>query len=312
MKKILYLFILFDFTVPNNIVAQTNKNDIIYGSFSAGVGLFLYKSMPGQMQVTFPYTITDQNGNKTNNIFTSKSINMINNQQIPAGFVNMEFGYPKYFIDLKYFLAQYYNGYSVGCGLNFYLNLLNESNEGKFYEKGILFRPSINFASNKYVGAYDNSNDFGDIDNKNKTINLLGYTSDSTYTYVTGKWPFHTINTATVNDLDITFVQRDFFITPNISLCSNPYRHYFHWELDIAYNLLIGEKSGLELLQNGDNQLESSNIVRLNSGKYFTTFNNNTITSTPLKLNKIFIGLTVGVNISSMLDSKQHHHRPIN
>src|ERR1035437_6038006 len=306
MYKLVYFNILFTIILINNSISyglaqETAKNNL-YFSFSVGAGELFFPRTNGQLQVCFPYTSTDQAGNTTKNIFTSTAINSYAKRQVMGGF-NLELGTVRNFIEARFYTANNSANVSAGYGYNLYFDLFkNEKRSQK--EKTFVIKYSINIDFSNYTnwdgrGNATDYNYLGSIDNENKTINLLGFTSNPTYTYYDG-FPYYTRTPHVVNtkNIIIFYTQNDWVVIPKISLTNNPYKHLLHCEVEVEYFLPLREKGGIQLFQNGTNAM-TSGVLGLNESSYTTTFNNKVITSNPYKFHGFFIGLTIGINISS-------------
>ncbi|MGD0711738.1 MAG: hypothetical protein ABR968_11250 [Bacteroidales bacterium] len=254
-----------------------------YSSFSIGTGELFHKNLNGPMQVSFPYTSTDASGKTTSNIFTSNIINPFPQDQLTSMLLNFEVGLPsKYFIDFNVNLMRNINYFSLGCGY--------QVNMGS---KEFVIKPSINLSVECNTTKGD---DLGNIDNANKTVNLLGYESDPTFVIPGGK--YHSEKDENTQYLEVDYSQDAFVITPQIGISNNQYEHRFHWEFDIGYNLAISEAGGVELTQYGQSgsQALSSSIIGFGSNNYTASCNNKIITSDPNKFSSFYMGISIGYN----------------
>lgn len=206
---------------------------------------------------------------------------------IPIG---LEAGDPKQFATVRFLMA--FGGsaigpnFSLGYGRNIFLR--NPYNDHRI--ASIVVKPFVRLAFSTYRGYdYTDAFNLGSLDNKGKTITALGATSDTTYTS-SGKHP----TTYPVRTLDIFYGQDDWQVTPGVIISTNPFRHYFHWQLEMSYNYHFSEKGQIFLVQNASEHKIKS--VSLNDKRLAATFNGRRLTSTPFHVDFFYVGLMAGVS----------------
>jgi hypothetical protein len=267
---------------PGDEKHQYDQSDH-YASFSIGMGELFHKSMDEPMQVSFPYTSTDASGKTTNSLFISTPIRPFTPSQLTSMLLNLEIGRPsKYFVDMNFNFMK--NMFSSSIGYGRQIDMGN---------KEFFIKPSINLTVEM---STENGDDLGNIDNINKTVDLLGYTSDPTFVIPKGKHtPEMDENT---QYMEVDYDQTSFAITPQIGISNNQYEHRFHWEFDIGYNLAISEEGGVDLMQYGQSASRclSPNPIYFGSNNLTAISNNKIYTSDPNKFSSFYMNFSLGYN----------------
>ncbi len=267
---------------------QQHDASSFYVSFSMGAGELFHKSYNGLMNISVPYTSTDLYGHTTNAVFTSSIKNPFSQCESIPVLASLEFGFPRdYFIALDYCFTRNLTYASAGFG--YQVNLGNS---------GIVIKPSINLGGEGNSGG---GSDFGNIDNVDKTISILGNTSNPTFKYETGGGFHKTEAVDNTQYIEVDYSRNCFIITPRIGIGNDQYDHRFHWEFDISYNIMVTDKGGIQLTQCGQDatNLLTKRIVKFGSG-YSAYDNNHTITSDPNPFNSFSIGFIVGYNTNEL------------
>jgi len=264
------------------------NNDGCYITVSMGLGEIFHKSCNGQMQVNIPYSSTDEAGHTTDAVFTSAISNPFAEKQSIPFLMNMEAGFPCNvfgYMDISGPKEEAY--FSFGAGYNI-----------KLGNSGIVIKPSMGVGDQSISsGNYE----FGQIDNTGKTISILGCTADPTFTYETGgRYNRHQV-TEDAQYLEVDYTRDCFDITPRIGIGNNQCEHRFHWEFDIAYNIMMNDKGRVTFTQYGPDAIKSLNEVVKGFGNgYLASCGNHTLTSDPNPFNSLCVGLTIGYNTNEL------------
>lgn len=303
---ILLIILLHDCLIilgqPSDTIA--NKTNCNYVSFCALTGSsFLFSNNKnGALSISFPYTVTSTGGARSDSIFNSKSIQPYKQLKAFVFPLYLEVGSLRNFYTAQFFVsiigaASGYN-YTLGYGRNFYFNK-------HFYAKknisdnSFVIKTFMRIAYTNYRG-YDEGSPFylGNIDNENKYINVLGNVAAPTYT-TSGKSP----QTYEAKTLDIIYSQNEWALAPGISISSNPYKHYFFWQVEMGYNFVLHEKGGIILLQNNFNKIKT---LDLSESRIKVSYNNTLIKSAPYIVDGFYAGVKAGFSIRSK--SFRNHH----
>lgn len=256
-----------------------------------GGGVSIGAAMPpGSLTVSFPYTVTTRSGVRFDSVFRSKSIRPFPRVMAFTIPIGLEAGDPKQFATVRFLMT--FGGsaigpnFSFGYGRNIFLR--DPHNDHK--RASIVLKPFVRLAFSTYRGYdYTDAFNLGSLDNRKKTISALGAISDTTYTS-SDRHP----ETYPVKTLDIFFGQDEWQVTPGVIISNNPFRHYFHWQLEMSYNYHLSEKGQVFLVQNAsENKIKS---VSLNDKRLAATFNDQPVTSTPFHIDFFYLGLMAGVS----------------
>jgi hypothetical protein len=293
MKGRFFLLVcIYCFGGYNPAIAQN-----FYFSWSAGVGGLLYPHVAGPLQVSFPYSVTDMFGKTSQNTFVSKGINPYGQPKLMGSAINWEIGTLRNFFTFSVYGAKGISNFSVGYGRNYYFDLPHL----KFREmknRAFVFKPSISLSYANYL-ANDKGGDnyFGSINNDSNTVHCFGHNFGPTFSYHTGRVE-KTENTQT---LDFFYDQNDLSLIPKVTISNNQYKSILRWNIDIAYFIPFHERGGIKIFQDGWHALRSPRIIGLGSDGVISTLGGSRISSTPYKFHGLFIGATLGLNISSRL-----------
>ena len=335
MKKTYFITFLIITLITNNSFAQRaacgkgcvallgmimDGTNCTYQCYSMGIGDFFLPTTNDKLQISFPYTSTNQSGILTNYTFTSKQIEPFSNQLYSLD-MNWECGNLKHFFTTQCLLVNGVTNISAGYGYNFYFNRIkynDNEKEGRYNlnrlkqnQSEVMFKLSLNLVYNNFSGS--GTDNLGNIDNENQTINILGIESDPTFTTEEKESKYSKPKTVVheAKSIDIGYDQNDWLIMPRIGISSNPMKHIFHWEFDLSYNFPFSEKEGLSLSRN-DELSESdqlSGLISVKKGIYTTTLKNKIITTNPYKFYDFSMGLTIGFSLDNKFEphnNRQH------
>lgn len=273
--------------------------DYSYSIVTAGTGFstVLTRNNNGLLNISFPYSVNGTSGSTFNSgdlqPYASPKIFVL-----PFGF---EGGDDKQFLTIGLafsMIGQWTRGteFSLGYGRNFYFGGHSNAIEGK----SLVIKPSINISWTRDAG-HNRSASLGNIDNEGNSIQALGYTATPTYDVTTTSTDANgnDVTSTTTNDantLNITYVQREFAITPKLTLSNNQYRKGLHWELALGYNLAVHERGGISLKQDGDNVVAS--LVDLDRGGGLTaTYNGKPVISTPFHFSGFYLSFAFNFSL---------------
>lgn len=308
MKPFLLCIALLLWLSPQKNNAKSNHEHTEYLTLTAGAGILTFHNTPGQMSISFPYTITDASGNISHQTFQSRTINGYTRPTL-MGDINLGVGTLKNAITFGVHPTREQAYIYAGYGRNFYFDLSSRQ-QNAAEDRMFVIKPSINVAVTEYAHAEKQENDdnyLGSIDNENETISLLGHISGPTFSYKSNwtNWPYITTTTSDSKSLDLYYAQIDWVIIPEITLSDNPYKHLFRWELNMGYHIPVHENGGIQIFQNGWNKMKPG-INGLAENGAVTTFNQQLITASPYKLTGFFLSATIGFNLSWKTIEKLH------
>jgi hypothetical protein len=258
-------------------------------TLGTGFSTLFTRNNNGLLNVTFPYSVNGTPGYT----FNSGDLQPYASPKMFVVPFVFEGGDDKQFLTIGLafsVIGQWTRGtnLSFGYGRNYYFGGHSSAIEGK----SLVFKPSINISWTRDAG-HNNSAGLGSIDNEGNSIQVLGYTATPSYdvSSTTTDANGNDITTTTTNDastLDITYVQREFAITPKLTLSNNQYRKGLHWELALGYNLAVHERGGISLKQDGNNVVAS--LVDLDhGGGLAATYNGKTVTTTPFHFSGFYL-----------------------
>jgi hypothetical protein len=257
--------------------------------------LFFSENKTGSIQVSFPYSVTLPGSGTSDNLFKSKSIRPFAGLKSQISLINLEAGNQNHFftagVNVSFIGDLNGYGFTMGYGRNVYFQK-NKYDNLQLPKAFIVFRPSLNLAFTPYAG-FDNGKPFylGTITNQDRQLNVLGNIIPPTYT-TSGRYP----KTYQAKTLDIYYSQKEWALVPKIAISNNPFRHFLHWEIELAYNIPFSEKAGILLTQNSLNPVKTINI---NDPGVRVLYENNPIKSPPYTLFGFYIGGRIGLNIPS-------------
>ena len=261
----------------------------------SGENLFFSENKTGPIQVSFPYSVTAPGGATTDTSFKSAPISPYSKSKSQVSLFTLEVGNPKQFFTAGVtvnFIGEL-NGYGfmMGYGRNLYF-LQNNDNATPVPAAFFVFRPSLNLAYSPYSG-FDHNNPFylGSINNDHRQLYVLGNSIPPTYT-TGGRFP----KTFQAKTLDIYYSQHDWALVPKIALSNNPFKHFLHWEIELAYNMPLTEKTGILLTQDSAHPIQTVNI---NDRHMQVLYNSHPIRSSPYVLYGFYIGGRIGLLIPS-------------
>ena len=254
MKPLLILILSVSLSIAAfgqayNDSARSREHFLI---LSLGAEYFTYNNYGGLLNISFPYTTTDQSGNTSHHIFNQSSSTAFSNAALGGGFGVKYMGL-RYSIDLTFaYLPSNMNAtIALGAGYNFYLDIYN--NGGTYIaDKPIVITP---FFSIIYFDA-DNDDFLNSIDNQNTIVNVLGNTANPTYQYKASKYSFGT-STANAQELEVYYSQNSFLLFPGIQISTNPHSNKFYIGFKAGYYFSISDNEGISLTQDNSNTVSS-------------------------------------------------------
>lgn len=250
---------------------------------------------PGLLETNFTYNTTDQSGKTSfENFYANWSPpNMI---QKPYGTqVSFEFGNHSAFVTLGVGGFQTVASvFTAGVGANIFIPINCHSKI--FYEGCLTIKPSISFGLGQSTPFNRGGNDqylLGHINNTDKTINALGYVFGPTYTISATK--NQSATTANAKSLDIYFMENCTFLFPKVTVGKNNYERLFYFSIDVGYFIPLQQESGIQLFQDKN---YSEKTIWLSGDSPVLSYNGQSILNMPSFVNGLFIGVTVGLNLS--------------
>ncbi len=203
-RKILYILLfLVAFKQYGHAQSQTYHEHSGYVALTAGAGILAFRNVPGQMNLQFPYTVTDASGTVTHQVFQSKAISSYSRPSL-MGDINLEMGNWRNCVSIGIHPANNKAYIYMGYGYNFYFDIKGHSRNASTAPKFVL-KPSFNIAFSDYAHADKKAKDFnylGSIDNADKTIELLGHVSSPSFHYKSGEdYESYTEDTKTLDIL---------------------------------------------------------------------------------------------------------------
>lgn len=287
--------------------AHAQKGDSLFTSVSinhlyyvglcifSAENLFFSENRTGAIQVSFPYAVTLPGSGTSDSLFKSKSIRPYSMLKSQVSLINLEAGNQNQFftagVTMSFIGDLNGYGFTMGYGRNLHF----QKNRHKYHQLPkafFVFRPSLNLAFTPYAG-FDNGNPFylGTINNEDRQLYVLGNIIRPTYT-TSGRYR----KTYQAKTLDIYYSQKEWALVPKIAISNNPFRHFLHWEIELAYNIPFSEKAGILLTQNSLNPVKTINI---NDPGIRVLYERNPIKSSPYTLFGFYIGGRIGLNIPS-------------
>lgn len=268
------------------------SHDYTYVSFCALTGTsFLFSANKnGSLQISFPYSVTNAGGLRYDSIFNSKSIQPYKQLKAFISPLYLEVGSLKNFFTAQFLVsiigsAAGYN-YTLGYGRSFYFNR-HFAERKSIISNSVVIKTFIRISYTNYKGYGDGSPFyFGNIDNTNKYIDVLGNIAAPTYSS-SGRY----VHTYDAKTLDVIFAQNEWAVIPGISISSNPYKHYFFLELEMGYNLVLHELGAIILTQDNFNKIKT---LSLRDSRISVIYNNARVKATPYIIDGLCLGVKAG------------------
>jgi hypothetical protein len=273
-----------DTDIINNILSHPRYRYISWILGSGANVLFLNKTTGGTIGVGFPYTATDATTGVTSNYtFQSQNQTIYRTVNPYWNMFRLNIGWLRSFCNYDLSIGSPFLSFSIGYGYSWYLNGFGE-HEKNMADRRFVLRASINVFVNDDISGVS----LGNIDNKNRTIQVLGVTAKPTYTQdETDDDGNDYTETDSAHNLKIFYKQYEGALMPKISIGSNPYRHatlskdgtylqgrYTNWELSLGYNIPFSDEGEIILRQdsNPDNpigtfQLNTHGLTYMYNGK---------------------------------------------
>lgn len=310
------IFALYVFTAKAQTAQLSDDDNFPHSHYQyfaltclSGFGVMFPHTVQGAINVSFPYTSTNETtGVTTNNIFQSNTQKVYHSVRPYWNCVEISGGGLRQFFNLNVAVGLYSNwNYSVpesvslGYGYSWYLNGFKE-HEKNVADKRFVFKTSVNVS---YLD--ENSNSLGFIDNTNNTIQALGHTVNSRYSYVPTflSWFLSDADgkDAAAKNLIVSYAQKEFSLFPKISIANNPFRHAsadgkkmsrvsVSWELSLGYNIPLYDKGGISFIQNDGKNTHSTILnspISLKTQGLTFLYNGKPTVSTPFHFSDLYV-----------------------
>lgn len=290
-KKFSVIFLLL-FLLPFYLRAQYRNKERygardLYYTLAITPGFVQSPSIPGKLDISFPYSTQDMSGNITQSRFNSiYQIDYKGELLYNRACVSFEMGNYRYFFNLKIGGAVNAPNFSASLGMNFYLNFLPET------WKCWSIKPSFGIGRSQLARIGHAL--LGSIDNDKKIINTLGYTF----------YPA-TLGTKT---LDVYYFQDSYFLLPAVSIGKNNYERLFYFDINFAYYFPFQLRNGIQLNQSQQGNLKT--VWLDGSQSISSSFNGAPISNAPSIYSGWYFGITLGINLSDEIVNKYRVWKP--
>ena len=290
--KILHIFpfiLLISFSsnaqrtgLHNNRQVRLNKRSG-YFNFTCGISSNPFYTNAGNIHVHVPYSINSVNGNMNMSGNFSQSLNAGNRPRVML--YGIEYAKGKFYGETMLGGNASACIYSNGSGMRFVT-----PNQHFAVKAGMNF--NINY-------EYEN---MGNIDNRNKTIDIEGKLFNPTFKYTTGSGHSSSTHIAYSDHIDVQYRQVNFNLIPKISLEYFMAQQRVSIRLNLMYNLTNWEKQYICFRQystgghGGARKVD--NINHDSTGYDFQSVPGQT---NPFDVHKFMVGVDVGI----LLFSKQ-------
>ncbi|HLY68975.1 MAG TPA: hypothetical protein VKR53_04555 [Puia sp.] len=277
---------------------QRHDHYVSFGALTGG-SVLLAGGNKGNLSISFPYTVSTLSGARSDSVFKSKAIQPFAQLKAFALPIFLEVGNEKQFLYFRFLSIAAIGDYagcnfSLGYGRSIWVHT-RHGHAANITDRQFVIKPSVNIELTPYRG-FDNGSPFylGTIDNRNKYIKVLGYTAGPTFT-VHGK--YNSVYNA--NTLDAVYAQTELAVVPKISISNNPFKHLFHWQINMGYNIDLFNRGGIILRQNFYESIKKPSIINFDDRGIVAKYNGHTITSVPYNLSGFYLGVELGLNIRS-------------
>jgi hypothetical protein len=305
-KPFCALLLLFVCSMVSDATAQ--QADSVYDkahyhyfalTLLSGTGFLLSGNDDDAINLSFPYSVINSSGSKSDSVFISKPIKPYRFPKVFLFPITAEIGGLRHFVNFGFSFPLVGNstgGYNLfaGYGYTFYVNGFGDRSR-RPEQKAFLIKPSLALSYTQDNGFNDPAR-MGTIDNSDKTILLFGQTASPSYSITTSYGRSGTSTTTySAKTLDISYAQYELAVMPKITITSNPYLNGIRWALTIGYNIPLNERGRIQLLQDdGDgNQKAISSPIPLSDGRLLATYNNQPITAAPYRFSNYFLSLEI-------------------
>jgi hypothetical protein len=223
--------------------SKTSKNYLIL-SLSPGI---LLPAHPGHdVTATFPYS-------------TTSTVTGSVSQQTFSGSLHGKFTSPALMEGLNVEFGEKHLGFDIGFGLfqeegGAHGSWLQAGYRYTFHLGGLQLKPGVD------VYYFIDNEKLGSIDNKKKTIDLLGATVNDHFTALDddGAGDGGTVeNTYDADRLNVNYQRTNWMVTPKLILATNPVRKLI-FSLETGWMIQVKQNSGLQLEQVNDSSKESA------------------------------------------------------
>ena len=260
-----------------------------YSSFTilSGDAWQFFSRRPGILTAQFPYSVTDASGGSANSTFYGQIADPYGSVKSYPFPLLFEFGRLHHFANFGLAFPVVRGDFGSGVHLIAGYGFLVYPGWRWFAIKLSL---SMTYTTDL---SGTNYSELGNIDNRNKTVYVLGLEADPTFTTGSGTSRSPSV-THTANNVRVAYSQREAALLPRISFAANPYRGAGRFEILLGYNLPFYDGGGIAFDQqadNGDLYLGRRNI---NNKAMVVTYQGRPIVSAPYRFGGMYVAVLVG------------------
>ncbi len=305
MKSFLVNLTIFStlFVATNCLAQQNDGRRDRYMKLSAGFGVFIpVNPGPKDLSVSFPYSVSDNNGSATNHQFNGglkKAFSTVPNYAD----VSFDLGYHNHFYALKCDVSlSELSGVSHGilsAALG-YGHIWAFAN-GHFEKATNADQKLLNLSASLSFAVMNRKEQLGAINDEGLTVNAFGKEIPPDFQLYESSNEYSTSNLITYHSKQILamYSQTGYGFMPQFAINTSPYRTKLQLEFDVSCFLPLVNTSGISLYQtDGSNSDYATSSHGFAKDDVTITSGNSTYTHSPFSMCSVHVGIKVGLQAS--------------